>query len=610
MCVISQPEHIDLSTIVERGELKVLKQLYKTNPERYQLNQESICHLFECSAKYGHLDVLKWLKKQFSLTRTNLLEEDFFVLKIAVVHNQPDIIRWFKKSFGLSDDDGRCDDNWLLRRASQWGTLELVKCIVETFSLSEVDINMDQNCSPFANALMSENISILDYFVDTFSMKLDHHFDHVLLLLKWAFFGKTSNSVVWLKTKFSLNSEHARGDNNRLLRYFAENGDMERLQSLHCIFGLVREDAISEDNFALFIASEKGFGSVLSCLHESYGLTSDDARQSHCYPLRISAENGHVENMKILKVCYGLTGSDARIENNYALRNAANNGHINVLEVLKSDYDLFTEDALASNNESAKVAISQGNSDVLKALKEVFLVPVTKNMERALENVKDVSLNKPRTGVIIDDALLYIHEMPMLGMKPYIKAFFSQEEKTFQSLEDTLLEMSQTEENSIPTSIAFWNMLIKSYKNAKKKDLLGRFCMKSFDTLLALETKMLVFDLHGLRLKSAKTFTVFILAYLENRVALCQYNKVELIVGKGLHSKNKVPVLADQLPLMLRSLNINHVSDDGNIVVPLNHLDDASWSFLDSEEFLLHSKTVARANRGSWLWCTNGDYDV
>lgn len=587
----------DLSTIFECGNLKVLKQTFKTNPGHYQFKQEHVLHFFETSAKLGNLDVLKWLKRKFSLTRNDLVEDGedeldeddyLFVLKIATLHDQCDVVRWLKHSFGLSSDDGRHDDNYLLRKAVQSGSLDMVKCIVDTFALGKKDV-VDQWVSAFVNALVEENIPILDYFVNTFSLKLkDISNPHGLSwTLKAAFFGRTNKSVVWLKETFSLTLEHARAGNNSLLRCFIEHGDGERLKSLHDIFGLTREDV--KDDFELFIASERGYGSVLSCLNELFGLTSDHARLASCYPLRVSAENGHVENMKILKDLYKLTGSDARSEHNYALRMAAKNGHIHVLECLSTDYGLSTEDAMACDNEAVHLAVCKGNVAVLEALTEHFQVAITEDdMELALENYKPPTtrIGTEQPEFVVDDSLIYTSGESKLGQKPYISEFYFEAERTFQSLEDCLRTMSNFEDFPFGTSMAFWKKIIST---RRRDDEFGSFASISYNTLLALKSKMMVFDLHGLRLRCAKSFAIFILFYLQKLAKLCRYNRVEFIVGKGLHS-NGEPVLATQLPLMLKSLNINYTVDVnvGRLVVPLNGLDSAAWSQLNADEYYLY----------------------
>lgn len=532
-------------------------------------SRDAIIEYFEDLALMKDRQALERHQERFEITKKELKNNDFFVLQVACFHNQVEIFKWLTTAFEITRTDIRRHQNLFLRKATQYGHVTMVDCLITDFKLHKKDI-LGGPTSAFSNALLNGDLTLLNYFFDTCSITRHDIKDHIPIYLEMAFQSSDVNSTLWLKEKFSLTTRDVQQNNNALLRTLAFANDACALQRLQRTFSLSAIDARSESNEALFRASEMGYSSVLECLYNDYGLTLDDARSIQNYPFRISAENGHLNNLIILKTRYGLSPSDARSERNYALRMAAHNEHIQVLTFLKNEFGLTANDAMDSGNEAVKTAVASGNLRMLNILAELFDIKIPKSKWEKAEKLCFIN------ALEADNNESFFEEENAIA-REYVSIFLKKKDEGFQALEDTL-GLLNDESTPQRHAVAFWHILLNLTETWSKNDEVGQFLSTA---ITAFKEKKMAFDLHGLRLKSAKSFTLFLLAFLKKHPQFCTKNSISLIVGKGLHSKKK-PVLATHLPIMLDALKLGNTVDDGTLVITLQTLDTLSWHMIQS----------------------------
>lgn len=569
--------------IIENGDLSTLKHIKSSDPQSLLFTWHRTYHYFEVAAKHGHLHILQWLKDNEPITVEDLRDgdEDLDVLKIAVVNNQIDVVRWLRTELKLSTKDAKHNQNYALKKAAQLGYFDMVNCLIQTFKYKKKDV-IEGICSPFVQALMQGDIRLATYFHNTFSITLEDLLQQNMKPLATTIFSEQKDALLWLKNTYMLTSNHAKMNNNHILRTLVHINDLENLKLLDNIFTLTTEDVKAENNFVLLTASENGFSSILQYLGEASLLTGDDVRILSNYPLRISAENGHNDNLLVLNTTYGLTTHDAKSENNYALHMAVKYDHHQIIRTLYTHYGLRDNDV----SEAVVESINQGKLEALNIFEQVYCVPLTKkDHETAMQNtVSDSNTISDSNTVTESDSsshLLYFFDDTHKVYKDGIKSILAQREDGFQFLEEFFLDIYETEKKPNSTSITFWYNLLSTFKKGTTNSEVPVFCDKVLSTF---NTTKLTFDLHGLRRRSAKLFTLFMLAFLQHNPRLCKRNSIEFIVGKGIHSKSKMePVLAAHIPIILDNLNINYCLDEGSIVITMNNLPPIFWHSINED---------------------------
>lgn len=232
------------------------------------------------------LDVLKYLKSGFGLTKEDAMKGGNYALYLAVQSADLDMVKALKEVYGLTGDDVKKDiANTLIERCTwhdpSFKSLEVLKYLKEELNVkATLCFKISVNCPP----------AMLQYLKAEFGATIDTlpiHYTSVvaarghLELLKCLKedFGATAEQLMW--NRWIAVSEAA------------SDGHLDVLKYLHTDFGMSREAAVADSNRALLGSAGRGHLEVVKCLREDYGLTVEDFRANNSEALVEAAKNGH-----------------------------------------------------------------------------------------------------------------------------------------------------------------------------------------------------------------------------------------------------------------------------------------------------------------------------
>lgn len=72
-----------------------LEQMVQIVAQGFKPQGREIEYVFTNAASYGHLDVLKWMKDNFSINQETIVTS----IENARYYNRPDVVSWFQENF-------------------------------------------------------------------------------------------------------------------------------------------------------------------------------------------------------------------------------------------------------------------------------------------------------------------------------------------------------------------------------------------------------------------------------------------------------------------------------------------------------------------------------
>lgn len=244
--------------------------------------EDARAHNLVCVAS---LDVLKYLKSGFGLTKEDAMKGNNYALYLAVQSADLDRVKALKEVYGLTGDDVKDIANTLIERCTWHNpnlkSLEVLKYLKEELNVKDpMHLRLTINCPPaMLQYLKAEFGTILHNLPLNYTSQAAARGNLELLKCLKEDFGATAEELAWNDWEGVYEA--------------ASHGHVEVLKYLHTDFGLSREAAVAHENRALFGSARRGHLEVVKCLREDYGLTAADFRAYNSEALVEAAKDGH-----------------------------------------------------------------------------------------------------------------------------------------------------------------------------------------------------------------------------------------------------------------------------------------------------------------------------
>ena len=156
--------HINLFLeAVERGRMDILEIM------KPYLTNKMVKEIFMLSARTNHLEVLKWLNKNFNITDEEAKSENNYAFRWAASKGNLEVLKWLKDTFNMTEKDAKTYDNEPFKLAARHGYLEVLKWLKLYFNITKQDAKSDNNFA-FREAAKYGHLDILKWLKDNYNI--------------------------------------------------------------------------------------------------------------------------------------------------------------------------------------------------------------------------------------------------------------------------------------------------------------------------------------------------------------------------------------------------------------------------------------------------------